>query len=430
MATTPVHSKPRKLTPEQSAAVKNELDVLLMSEQFSGTRRCHDFLEFVVSSALTGDYENLTERTLGAQLFGRPIDYETGSDAIVRVRANDVRRRLAEYYSEQHRASEVSISLPTGSYIPEFHWSAHPALPAPAEVLNPGPSLAASESVSLPPPTETHDVMGPHGSRWPTLIAIVVLLVLSAGAALLLHSGAPPDSALKQFWQPLIQEHSPVVVCFGNGVSFWPSQSVRQAIVDGNQALLANPGPITVTRDDTVTVGNLRAAISVVKILNAFRVQNELVWPQEVESTDLNQSNVIFVGGFNNPWSMSLNKGLRYSFTQIQSPTESLWMIQDHNSPNENWSITKAYPEQVTTDYALITRIIDRDGKRVIVSVGGLSQFGTQAAGEFLTDETAMTAFARSAPKGWEKRNLQIVLGMGVDGRKIVNPRILATNIW
>lgn len=254
--------------------------------------------------------------------------------------------------------------------------------------------------------------------------------MLGGGAALLLHSGAAPVSALKQFWQPLLQEHSPVIVCFGNGVSFWPSQSVRQAIVDGNQALLANPGPITITRDDTVTIGNLRAAIGILNILDKYGVAKELQWPQEVESTELNQSNVIFVGGFNNPWSMSLNRGLRFSFTQIQTPAKSLWMIQDRTSPNENWSLAKAYPEQIATDYALITRIIDRDGKRVVVSVGGLSQFGTQAAGEFLTDETAMTAFARSAPKGWEKRNLQIVLGMGIDGRKIVNPKILAINVW
>jgi hypothetical protein len=59
-----------------------------------------------------------------------------------------------------------------------------------------------------------------------------------------------------------------------------------------------------------------------------------------------------------------------------------------------------------------------------------LSQFGTQAAGEFLADETQMSAFARSAPKGWENHNIQIVLGTGLDGRKIVNPRILRTNVW
>lgn len=437
MATTPVHSKPRKLTPEQSAAVKKELDALLESDQFSGTKRCHDFLEFVVSSALAGDYESLTERTLGAELFGRPIDYETGSDAIVRVRANDVRRRLAQYYSEQHRVSEVTISLPSGSYIPEFHLSTAQPSPGatPADVPDFSHSLPGTASVTpLPaipcPATLPGDAVGRHRLARPAFVAVILLLALSAGVTLFMRHAAPPDSALKEFWQPLIQEHSPVIVCFGNAVSFWPAQSVRQAIEDGNQVLLADPGPITVTRDDTVTIGNLRAAMSILNILHAYGITNELRWPQEVESTDLNQSNVIFIGGLNNPWSVSLTKGLRFSFALTHSATQSTWSIQDHTSPNENWSITKAYPEPVSTDYALITRLIDRDGKRVVISAGGLSQFGTQAAGEFLDNETALDTFARSAPKGWEHRNVQIVLGMGLDGRKIVNPRILATNVW
>jgi len=59
-----------------------------------------------------------------------------------------------------------------------------------------------------------------------------------------------------------------------------------------------------------------------------------------------------------------------------------------------------------------------------------LSQFGTEAAGEFITDEAALNVFERTAPRGWENRNLQIVLGMRIDGRRIVNTRILATNVW
>lgn len=430
MATTPVHSRPRKLTSEQLTAVRNELDALLQSKEFSGTKRCHDFLEFVVRKALAGDYDSLSERTLGAQLFGRPIDYETGSDAIVRVRANDVRRRLAQYYSEQHGAPEVSIGLPSGSYIPEFHWSAVQASPAPVNVPNTSLPLLGAASARPLGATETRHAVGQRRWKWPALVAFILLLAFSAGAALFVRKPAPPDRALKQFWQPLIQEHSPVIICFGNAISFWPSQSVRQAAEDGNRALLANPGPLTETRDDTVTAGNLRAAVSLLNVLNMYGITNALRWPQEAESTDLNQSNVIFVGGFNNPWSMSLTKGLRFSFTQVHNASESIWMIQDRTSPNENWSITKAYPEQTGTDFALITRIVDRERRRVVISVGGLGQFGTQAAGEFLADDTAMSAFARSAPEGWEHRNLQIVLGVGVDGRKIVNPRILATNIW
>ncbi len=127
---------------------------------------------------------------------------------------------------------------------------------------------------------------------------------------------------------------------------------------------------------------------------------------------------------------MSLNENLRFSFKRIQTEAGTIWMIQDRKAPSQQWSISEAYPKQSSTDYALITRIIDREGKRVVISVGGLSQFGTEAAGEFLTDEAALNAFARSAPSGWENRNLQIVLGMKIDGRRIVDPKILATNVW
>jgi len=116
--------------------------------------------------------------------------------------------------------------------------------------------------------------------------------------------------------------------------------------------------------------------------------------PQQVQSADVNRSNAIFIGAFNNPWSMTLNENLRFSFKETQTASQSIWMIQDRTSPNQNWSITKACLEQSGVDYALITRIIDREGKRVVISVGGLSQFGTEAEGEFITDEAALSAFA------------------------------------
>jgi hypothetical protein len=64
------------------------------------------------------------------------------------------------------------------------------------------------------------------------------------------------------------------------------------------------------------------------------------------------------------------------------------------------------------------------------MSVGGLNQFGTEAAGEFLEDEAALKEFARTAPKGWESKNIQIVLEMEVSNQKPVRPRIIAFNVW
>jgi hypothetical protein len=76
-------------------------------------------LRHIVERALTGDVESLKERLLGMDIFHRRSDYDTSSDAIVRVTASDVRRRLANFYSE-HSVQSMRISLPLGSYVPDF----------------------------------------------------------------------------------------------------------------------------------------------------------------------------------------------------------------------------------------------------------------------------------------------------------------------
>jgi len=424
------HGDPRKLTPEQAVDAQAELDMLLQSEHFSGSKRCCEFLEFVVKNALAGDYRNLTERVLGAELFGRPIDYETASDAIVRVRANDVRRRLAQHYSEERPGSRIRICLSSGSYIPEFHWLSPEATVAPAHESDTSHSLIGAAAASPAATAAAGSETAWQRLTKPLLIAAVLLLAVNAFLMLFARNSAPHGKVLKEFWQPLIRDHRSVIVCFGDTRSYWPSLAVSQAIAKSNKAFVVNPGEISVIKDETITEGNLRAALSVVSLLSASGVSSELLWPKEVQPADLDSSNVIYIGALNNPWSVSLNEGLRFSFKKIQTEAGTIWMIQDSKSPSLQWSISEAYPKQSSTDYALITRIIDREGKRVVISVGGLSQFGTEAAGEFLTDEEALDAFTHSAPGGWQNRNLQIVLGMKIDGRRIVDPKILATNVW
>jgi len=142
---------------EQVDAALDELARILTSDSFSSSKRCRDFLEFVVKHALAGDADSLTERFLGVELFGRAVDYETATDSIVRVRANDVRRRLAQYYSSQRSATPVRIDLMAGGYIPEFHWKLqetpaqlNSALPSPIDhppisIQEDQPHIATSE---------------------------------------------------------------------------------------------------------------------------------------------------------------------------------------------------------------------------------------------------------------------------------------------
>lgn len=111
------------LAPQQKV-IMLALDRVTESAEFHSSKRGREFLRHIVERALAGEFEQLKERCIGSALFGRPSDYDTGSDSVVRVTANDVRKRLAGYYDAVHDRDPVTFELPVGSYIPEIHLSA------------------------------------------------------------------------------------------------------------------------------------------------------------------------------------------------------------------------------------------------------------------------------------------------------------------
>src|SRR5580692_7744492 len=117
--------EPGVLAPAQISLVRAHLEIILASHAFAGSKRTQDFLRLIVGHALEGEFDSLRERMIGAEMFGRPVSYDTGSDSVVRVRASEVRKKLAQYYGELHgKRPAVRIELPSGCYVPKFHFEA------------------------------------------------------------------------------------------------------------------------------------------------------------------------------------------------------------------------------------------------------------------------------------------------------------------
>src|SRR6202000_314164 len=130
-------------TTELAKIAETEEDIFLLRQHvqeviegaaFKGSHRSGQFLQYIVDQAIAGHFESLKERVIGVELFGRSPSYDTGDDAIVRVTASDVRKRLLQHYGRYGATSEFRISLPLGSYIPEISRDVpHPADPLPVE---------------------------------------------------------------------------------------------------------------------------------------------------------------------------------------------------------------------------------------------------------------------------------------------------------
>src|SRR5882762_2060993 len=107
-------------TEEDLKEFQRHLKEVVDSSAFRGSQRSGQFLRYIAEQAIAGHFDALKERSIGVELFGRTPTYDTGEDAIVRVTASDVRRRLLQHYGSRETASTFRIGLPTGSYIPEI----------------------------------------------------------------------------------------------------------------------------------------------------------------------------------------------------------------------------------------------------------------------------------------------------------------------
>jgi TolB-like protein/tetratricopeptide (TPR) repeat protein len=150
MSTADPSWQPGILTPSQIGLVRRHLEQIVGSHAFSGSKRTQDFLRLIVEHALAGEVDSLKERMIGAEMFGRPINYDTGSDSVVRVKATEVRKRLAQYYLETDEKTNVRIELHSGSYMPRFAFGP-PSLKASPELKAKPPAIVVPLTVADQP---------------------------------------------------------------------------------------------------------------------------------------------------------------------------------------------------------------------------------------------------------------------------------------
>jgi TolB-like protein/Flp pilus assembly protein TadD len=192
--------EPGLLDPEQISLVRRHLNQVLASTAFAGSRRTQDFLRLIVGHALDGETDSLRERMIGAEMFGRPISYDTGSDSVVRVRASEVRKKLAQFYGSASKEQlPVWIELPSGCYVPRFHFQPDGATassasgngasgtrtewPAASSAVNSHAAADSAPTVIAAAPVTAASVSLVASRRWlvhrwPTIVAIGAALLL------------------------------------------------------------------------------------------------------------------------------------------------------------------------------------------------------------------------------------------------------------
>lgn len=409
---------PHTYSEEERTAIEQQLDRLVSNGYFSNSRRFPPFLRFVVQQTLEGNPDGLKERTIGIEIFGKDADYDTATEPIVRVTAAEIRKRIAQYYQHPGHEQEVRITLPPGSYVPQFEFppktaplepkpAAAAVIPAP-QALPSQPDLPAAAPAAEPP----------RNLRW-VAFGVVLLLIAAAG---LYYWSANRKSALAEFWGPVLGSSDPILFCVADQTQY-TSVGLRDA---------SNPDHLIQLKDNltAVVIDDLNTITQLAGVLQASEHRYVLRGESATTLADLRNGPSVIVGAFDNAWTLRLLAPLRYHFANNPEMT-SFSIVEGNQASHPRWTVNRQ--KQMATnnyeDYAIVARFTDVTTGRPTVIAAGIGRGGTIAAGEFLADPALLREVIRRLPSP-HTQNLEVVLRTEIIGGEPGTPSIEATYSW
>jgi hypothetical protein len=405
-------SKEAGLAPEIAAAIpalREHLRKLVESPAFKGSRRGQQFLEHIVEKALAGHGDQLKERNLGVELFGRDPSYDTGEDAIVRVTASDVRRRLHLFYSETDSA--IRIDIPSGTYTPEFH-------------CVPGRELMLDREPPHPEPAP----LWKHGGWW-RRVALAGLLVaavaFSAGWLRQRHRAASLSPLQVLPWSVLFLGDRPLQIVLSD-----PDLSAIQELTGSpvslsdyaNQRYLTNPGAfggdtrrvLSLLRGVNVAAVDAGIIASISRLAGASPTRLKINTARSLQLSALKTDDHLLILGSprSDPWGELFADQLDFEF-QFDPAIHGEIIRNKRTRPGE---LPRYVPTARGWDtghvFAMIALVGNPNQAGKVLLVAGTSAEGTEAAGQLVANsaEFARTLRANGIDPAGPPCHFQILL--------------------
>jgi tetratricopeptide (TPR) repeat protein len=190
----------QKQTDIQSAAlIREALQSVADSESFQNVERLKQILRYVVERHLAGEGPNIRAKSIALDVYSYLPDEVPDHENAIRVDIGRLRQRLAAYYLDEGKNDLVVISLPKGTYAPEFQFLQPTAPETSAQDLTNARSVSSTRNVAAPkrPPTAS--------ARTSLLLVFGFVLAVTAGAVVAvkvaslqeIQDAVPPENALR-----------------------------------------------------------------------------------------------------------------------------------------------------------------------------------------------------------------------------------------
>ncbi len=415
-------------TKSDIVALQQHVKEVIEGEVFKGSHRSVQFLQYIVDKAITGHCESLKERVIGMELFGRSASYDTGDDAIVRVTASDVRRRLLEHYGRYGATSEFRITLPSGSYIPEITRKPNGAAAVNGRATVHVRTLSPDDSAAIDTPLVLHPkesidnhpsihqvaAVHPRGFSkriWFFAAIAVVTLNLTMWAVMwarLTRTVATPMSLLP--WSALFSPShaTQLITSDPNIVSVQAITGGQISVSDyANRKYVPEPNKLTPDEirfchmllwgDNSTASVDTPIAVNIAELARTSPRKINVHAARSIQLTDLKtDDNFIILGSpRSDPWSSLFSDQLDFRFHFDDTSGQEI-IRNVHPRSNEQQSYIPTALGWATGDsYAIIALVQNPDQSGHVLLLAGANGEGTEAAGKLVTDSTRFSSTLR-----------------------------------
>jgi hypothetical protein len=448
---------------QDTEALQHHLSDIIEGSAFKGSHRSGQFLRYIVEQALAGQFDSLKERVIGMELFGRTPSYDTSEDAIVRVTASDVRKRLLQHYGKYGTPSKFRVSLPLGSYVPEItrngHSNEHQAAAADPQ-LTPSPLDPSTHHADPAPPVPILVINGSADAavgkasakktgRIQWLVFGIIFLVVNLsiwGIFWNRSSHANATRAVVLPWSVLFNpahathlitsDPNIVVVQEITGTQLSVSDYANHNYIPNANQL--TPEMIRLTHavlwgDNTAAAVDARIAGNIGALAQASSSKVDVHAARSIQLSYLKtDDNFIFLGSpRSDPWSALFDNELDFKFA-VDKATKQEVVLNTHPHPKELPTyVPTALGWATGQSFAIIALVQNPDQNGSVLLLAGANGEGTEAAGRLATDPGHLAPILKTCgidPSG-PLQNFELLLRLNTMAGSPSNVDLVACHI-
>ncbi len=385
---------------------------IVVSSAFAKSERLCTLLTYVCEMTFKGRDAEINEQKIGHAVFGRSLDYDSSVDGIVRTQASRLRQRLELYFQQEGMDEPVRLVIPRGGYVPIFQpRTTAPQLPMP-EVAAPAPEPAL---VPLPSPLEFESGEQQRGRPVLAWVLCGLLLLVLAWVLIRDHSrrqAAVSKAAPHPLWSQMFSpEHPTLEVPADSGLVLYHSYEQRSVSLNdylrgtyrspaaaGSPHVLPSPMEdqrIDFTNRRYTSIVDLEAATKLTQMAQAAHSTMQVRYARDLRPNDLKSGNVILMGAFEaNPWVELFERNMNFVLkNDYRAHVFSVINRSPHPGEAARWDSAKADPQQRV--YGVVTFTSNLSGNGNALLIEGTSMAGTEAAWDFVSDDTELLPFLK-----------------------------------